>query len=101
MRDKNQLKPCPFCGSRPLLSDTFGKLSASCVNRRCGVQPTTWLTVKETTDLRVVARAWNTRRADPEPVGDGLLASVQMATERAGWPNSAAPSPQKDQTNGG
>lgn len=89
MNYKHELKPCPFCGAKPLLSSSFGKLSASCVNRRCTVQPSTWLRVRDTTDLRVVAGAWNMRRADPEPPSDVAYgATVQAATEQEGWPNS-------------
>lgn len=64
---KNELKPCPFCGARPGLQEAFGRLSVQCVNDRCSMRPSTWLTV-QTTDLRVVAKAWNRRRADPDPV---------------------------------
>jgi Restriction alleviation protein Lar len=69
MRDENELKPCPFCGSRAELRETFGKLFAGCSNDKCAIRPDTWLRT-QTTDLRVVAKAWNARAVDVDSERD-------------------------------
>lgn len=64
-----ELLPCPFCGGRAVLSETFGKLVASCNADGC-IKPSTWLSSPDTTDLRDVARVWNARpkrKLVPEP----------------------------------
>lgn len=67
-----ELLPCPFCGKAPILSAHFGKLSAGCRTSGC-IQPSTWPSVPNTTDLKDVARVWNARparRMVPEPQPD-------------------------------
>lgn len=60
-----ELLPCPFCGMRPSVHETFGKLVASCLTAEC-VQPSTWL-VCRTTRLEDIAAVWNRRSKPPAP----------------------------------
>lgn len=52
-------KPCPFCGSRIEVRETFGRLVAGCENKRCQMRPDTWLTAGEIYDVRELAKFWN------------------------------------------
>ena len=63
-REPTELKPCPFCGGRAHLRETFGKLAAGCHTKGC-IQPDTWL-VCQSTSLEDVARLWNRRPTRPE-----------------------------------
>lgn len=53
----NDLKPCPFCGSKPEIRRYGGKYSAECPNDDCEVRPETFL--KYSSDEAV--KAWNRR----------------------------------------
>lgn len=60
----SELKPCPFCGSKPVLTqdatasrDGFDEYSVSCENAECLVNACTW--GFESGDKAV--EAWNTR----------------------------------------
>lgn len=54
-----ELLPCPFCGHRPQLRESFGRLAAGCQTKGC-IQPDTWLTC-HTTSLETLAQVWNRR----------------------------------------
>lgn len=59
IKHENELKGCPFCGMRPVVSELFGKLVIRCNTSGC-IQPDTFLHL-ETTDLKIAAKMWNTR----------------------------------------
>lgn len=61
------LKPCPFCGVDPAVRISYGNLGIACVNPKCLCRPSTWNAAPNTNDVQCVMRAWNRRRADPEP----------------------------------
>lgn len=54
-----ELLGCPFCGNRPVLRETFGKLVVHCATKGC-IGPDSYLRL-DTTDLREVAAMWNRR----------------------------------------
>lgn len=54
-------KPCPFCGSKTQVRETFGRLIAGCENSKCNIKPDTWLTAGEVYDVRKLAKHWNQR----------------------------------------
>ena len=56
-----ELLPCPYCGSSPHISASFGRLCISCQNAKCLMRPSTWLTALNSTDLKVVGKHWNQR----------------------------------------
>jgi hypothetical protein len=55
------LRPCPFCGARAEVWETFGRLVAGCRNQKCNLKPDTWLTAGEVYDVRSLAKHWNQR----------------------------------------
>ncbi len=54
----SDIKPC-ICGNRPQLNEVFGKLSISCVNKKCKLKPSTWLYAGEMYDIREIIKYWN------------------------------------------
>ncbi len=64
-RELTELLPCPFCGKRPLLRETFGKLVVGCMTKGC-IAPDTWLRC-QTTNLAELAAIWNRRPPKKEP----------------------------------
>ncbi len=75
----NELKPCPFCGAKPLmydLLDTHGGFSIECPTDGCDAEK-----MKRTKEAAI--SAWNTRA----PAGDAetyRLALHEIAEEWAG-----------------
>lgn len=67
-----KLKPCPFCGKQPKIFpedyETEGDAwtEITCVNQRCGANPTTNRAYSDNPDThqRTAARRWNTRRQE-------------------------------------
>jgi hypothetical protein len=55
------LKPCPFCGSKPV--ETF--LQISCRNEFCAAGPAVSISVRGS--KAKTRAAWNSRRAEPAP----------------------------------
>ena len=55
-----QLKPCPFCGSKARVNIFGNEYQISCDNCCCDVLPNTWLYFTE----EEVIEAWNTRRGE-------------------------------------
>lgn len=70
-REPTELLPCPFCGNRPRVRESFGRLAISCEAAGC-IRPCTWLSGPETTDLAKLAPMWNRRpkRPSQEPPHD-------------------------------
>ena len=59
MNEQN-LKPCPFCGSYPILRNEASEWKVECSSYACGCMPSTWwCDTKEE-----VIEAWNRRAAD-------------------------------------
>ena len=65
---ESQLKPCPFCGSKARLNNSFGWFTARCTAKipNCDVFPETMAcrTVEE------VIKLWNTRSAESKVLED-------------------------------
>ena len=65
---ESQLKPCPFCGSKARLNNSFGWFTARCTAKipNCDVFPETMAcrTIEE------VIKAWNTRSAESKVLED-------------------------------
>lgn len=58
MADKDELKPCPFCGKEAQLDkDSYGYYEVGCYNYGCQVQPFTEIFDTK----REAIRAWNRR----------------------------------------
>lgn len=57
------VKNCPFCGKTPLLDFSLGKLSISCVNKKCHIKPSTWLRLQEKNVEKLIHK-WNRREGD-------------------------------------
>ena len=67
-----ELKPCPFCGVEPVLSqDYFGRYDVRCLNTACEIMPSTRVYDK----AEDAAEAWN-RRADQPRRIDGQPAGI-------------------------
>ena len=66
-----ELKPCPFCGVEPVLSqDYFGRYDVRCLNTGCEIMPSTRVYDK----AEDAAASWNRRaevpkRIDGKPTG--------------------------------
>ncbi|MFD2704662.1 Lar family restriction alleviation protein [Salibacterium lacus] len=58
-----QLKPCPFCGKTPIMKWSLDKPIIECANRKCDIQPSTFLHVS-TDNARKLASIWNKRKED-------------------------------------
>ena len=57
-----ELKPCPFCGVEPVLSqDFFGRYDVRCLNTGCEIMPSTRVYDK----AEDAATSWN-RRAESQ-----------------------------------
>ena len=67
----SELKPCPFCGVNPVLSqDFFGRYDVRCLNTACEIMPSTRVYDK----AEDAAVSWNRRaevpkRIDGKPTG--------------------------------
>jgi len=59
------IKPCPFCGGRADLRYSINRTSIECTNRKCKIQPSTWLHV-ETDSVDKLVKIWNTRKYKEE-----------------------------------
>ena len=58
-----RLKPCPYCGAEPVLSqDYFGRYDVRCLNTCCEISPSTRVHDK----AEDAAASWN-RRAEVSP----------------------------------
>lgn len=55
-----QLKGCPFCGKDARVSEVFGTVYIGCVNKKCKIQPSTWLR-DQSNDFNKVFKDWNER----------------------------------------
>ena len=55
------LKPCPFCGGRADLRYSINRALIECTNRKCKLQPSTWLHV-DTDSVDKLVSIWNTRK---------------------------------------
>ncbi len=69
MKDKTELKPCPFCGKRPRLFEIFSnpsrtKSSGWCIECKCGIS-ITGRTVEDDWTKAYVLKMWNTRTQPP------------------------------------
>lgn len=52
-------KPCPFCKKTPVVRETFGQLVMGCVNKKCKINPCTWLVGGKIYDVRKLIEFWN------------------------------------------
>ena len=67
-----ELKPCPFCGAEPVLSqDYFGRYDVRCLNTGCEIMPSTRVYDK----AEDAAASWN-RRADLPQRLDGTTVNM-------------------------
>lgn len=65
MEEKDELKPCPFCGGRAILRRDSSGCYVKCNNGMCKVMSTTWYYDKEDEAIT----AWN-RRANDDTTRD-------------------------------
>ena len=65
MEERDELKPCPFCGRKAILRHDSSGFYAKCGNSMCSVMPTTWYFDEE----EKVIEAWN-RRANDDTTRD-------------------------------
>ena len=79
---ESQLKPCPFCGSKARLNNSFGWFTARCTAKipNCDVFPETMAcrTIEE------VIKLWNTRSAESKVLEDiraEIMEEVNKASE--------------------
>lgn len=59
------LKPCPFCNGEVRLRYSFKKALIECSNRKCKLQPSTFLYM-DTDRVSKLVKAWNTRKYEGE-----------------------------------
>ena len=89
---ESQLKPCPFCGSKARLNNSFGWFTARCTAKisNCDVFPETMAcrTIEE------VIKLWNTRSAESKVLEDIRAEIAQKINENIsmvdGVPNEYA-----------
>ena len=60
MKERDELKPCPFCGRKAILRRDSHGCYIGCENGMCSVLPTTWY--YETEEEAITA--WNRRVND-------------------------------------
>ena len=60
-----EIKPCPFCGGRADIRYSINRALIECTNRKCKIQPSTWLHV-DTDSVDKLVKIWNTRRFKEE-----------------------------------
>ena len=78
-----ELKPCPFCGTRPaLIYPGTNQRQVGCRSDRCKIQPHTMPSER----IEVVVQEWNTRHAylsrlDRREVDEEWLLSVGFRSE--------------------
>lgn len=60
-----EIKPCPFCGGRADIRYSINRALIECTNRKCKIQPSTWLHV-ETDSVDKLVKIWNTRKFKEE-----------------------------------
>lgn len=60
-----EIKPCPFCGGRADIRYSINRALIECTNRKCKIQPSTWLHV-ETDSVDKLVKIWNTRKLKEE-----------------------------------
>ena len=58
-----EIKPCPFCGEQVGLRYSLGRALIGCSNKKCKIQPSTWLLVK-TDKVSELVKIWNKRYLD-------------------------------------
>ncbi|WMW72294.1 Lar family restriction alleviation protein [Staphylococcus epidermidis] len=59
------LKPCPFCNGEARLRYSFKKALIECSNRKCKLQPSTFLYM-DTDRVSKLVKAWNTKKYEGE-----------------------------------
>lgn len=60
-----EIKPCPFCGGRADLRYSINRALIECTNRKCKIQPSTWLRV-DIDSVDKLVKIWNTRKYKEE-----------------------------------
>lgn len=60
-----KIKPCPFCGGRADIRYSFHTLLIECTNRKCKLQPSTWMHVNSDSAEKLI-KIWNTRKFKEE-----------------------------------
>lgn len=60
-----EIKPCPFCGGQADIRYSMNRALIECTNRKCKIQPSTWLHV-ETDSVAKLVKIWNTRKYTEE-----------------------------------
>lgn len=56
-----EIEPCPFCGKDAGMRYVINRAVIECNNRKCPVQPSTWLFV-DTDSVSKLVESWNTRK---------------------------------------
>lgn len=56
-----EIKPCPFCGGIADIRYSINTLVIECTNRKCKIQPSTWLHVNSDSAEKLI-KIWNKRK---------------------------------------
>ena len=60
-----KIKQCPFCGGLVDIRYSFDTLLIECTNRKCKIQPSTWMHVNSDSAEKLI-KIWNTRKFKEE-----------------------------------
>jgi len=64
MQGEDKILNCPFCGKEPDTRITFSVPIISCINKKCPINPCTWLGSNENSCAKVAIKRWNTREKE-------------------------------------